>query len=70
MIDLSANEFRSMQRGGPWAGHLSSFILSLPVPPIRLERRPTTIALLGHGEGIPVLHDLGKVIAIPESRVR
>ena len=28
MIDLSANEVRSTQRGGPWAGHLSSFMVS------------------------------------------
>ena len=45
-------------------------ILGLPVPPITLLRPAHSVALLGHGDGVPVISGLEKALAVPESQVR
>ena len=45
-------------------------ILGLPVPPITLLKPAHSVALLGHGDGVPVISGLEKALAVPESQVR
>jgi phosphoribosylglycinamide formyltransferase 2 len=45
-------------------------ILGLPVPPIRLLRPAFSVALLGHGDGVPVFSGLERALAGPETQVR
>jgi phosphoribosylglycinamide formyltransferase 2 len=45
-------------------------ILGLPVPPIRLLRPGFSVALLGHGDGVPEISGLDRALAVPESQVR
>jgi phosphoribosylglycinamide formyltransferase 2 len=45
-------------------------ILGLPVPPIRLLRPAFSVALLGHGDGVPEISGLDRALAVPESQVR
>jgi phosphoribosylglycinamide formyltransferase 2 len=45
-------------------------ILGLPVPPITLLRPAHSVALLGHGDGVPVISGLVEALAVPESQVR
>lgn len=46
-------------------------ILGLPVPPIRLLRPAAhSVALLGHGDGTPVISGVAEALAVPESHVR
>lgn len=45
-------------------------ILGLPVPPIKLSRPSFSVALLGHGDGVPVFSGLEQALAVPETQVR
>ena len=45
-------------------------ILGLPVPPIQLLRPAHSVALLGYGDGVPVVSGVEKALAVPESHVR
>jgi phosphoribosylglycinamide formyltransferase 2 len=45
-------------------------ILGLPVPPISLLKPAHSVALLGHGDGVPVISGLVEALAVPESQVR
>jgi phosphoribosylglycinamide formyltransferase 2 len=45
-------------------------ILGLPVPPVVLLRPAHSVALLGHGEGIPVISGVAEALAVPESQIR
>jgi phosphoribosylglycinamide formyltransferase 2 len=45
-------------------------ILGLPVPPILLLRPAHSVALLGHGDGVPVFSGVAEALAVPESQVR
>jgi phosphoribosylglycinamide formyltransferase 2 len=45
-------------------------ILGLPVPPIQLLRPAFSVALLGHGDGVPEISGLDRALAVPESQVR
>ncbi|MDR1279643.1 MAG: formate-dependent phosphoribosylglycinamide formyltransferase [Opitutaceae bacterium] len=45
-------------------------ILGLPVPPIRLLRPAHSVALLGYGDGVPVVSGVAEALAVPESQIR
>jgi len=45
-------------------------ILGLPVPPIRVLRPAFSVALLGHGNGVPRFRGLERALAVPESQLR
>ncbi len=45
-------------------------ILGLPVPPIRVLRPAFSVALLGHGNGVPRFRGLESALAVPESQLR
>jgi phosphoribosylglycinamide formyltransferase 2 len=45
-------------------------ILGLPVPPIEVLRPAHSVAILGHGTGVPVVTGVDQALAIPESQVR
>lgn len=45
-------------------------ILGLPVPPIILLRPAHSVALLGNGDGVPVIGGVAEALAVPESQVR
>ena len=45
-------------------------ILGLPVPPIVVFRPAHSVALLGHGDGVPVISGVAEALAVPESQVR
>ncbi|MCS6242903.1 MAG: formate-dependent phosphoribosylglycinamide formyltransferase [Opitutus sp.] len=45
-------------------------ILGLPVPPVVLLRPAHSVALLGHGEGVPVISGVAEALAVPESQIR
>jgi phosphoribosylglycinamide formyltransferase 2 len=45
-------------------------ILGLPVPEIVLLKPAHSVALLGHGDGVPVISGLVEALAVPESQVR
>jgi phosphoribosylglycinamide formyltransferase 2 len=45
-------------------------ILGLPVPPIKVLRPSFSVALLGHGNGIPSFSGLDQALAEPETHVR
>ena len=45
-------------------------ILGLPVPSIVVFRPAHSVALLGHGDGVPVISGVAEALAVPESQVR
>lgn len=45
-------------------------ILGLPVPSIRVLRPAFSVALLGHGNGVPRFRGLESALAVPESQLR
>ncbi len=45
-------------------------ILGLPVPPVVLLRPAHSVALLGYGEGVPVIAGVAEALAVPESQLR
>lgn len=46
-------------------------ILGLPVPPVYLVRPyGHSVALLGHGDGVPVVSGVAEALAVPESQLR
>lgn len=45
-------------------------ILGLPVPPVNVLRPSFSVALLGHGDGIPVFSGLDRALAVSESHLR
>lgn len=45
-------------------------ILGLPVPPINVLRPACSVALLGHGDGVPVFSGVDRALSVPESHVR
>lgn len=45
-------------------------ILGLPLPPIRLQRPSFSVAILGHGDGVPRFSGIDTALAIPETQVR
>jgi phosphoribosylglycinamide formyltransferase 2 len=45
-------------------------VLGLPIPPVRVLRPAASVALLGHGDGVPHFTGLDKALAVPESHLR
>jgi phosphoribosylglycinamide formyltransferase 2 len=45
-------------------------ILGLPVPPIILLRPAHSVALLGNGDGVPVISGVAEALTVPECQVR
>lgn len=45
-------------------------ILGLPVPPIKVLRPSFSVALLGHGDGVPSFSGVDKALAVPETHLR
>jgi len=45
-------------------------ILGLPVPPVVLLRPANSVALLGYGDGVPVISGVAEALAVPESQLR
>ena len=45
-------------------------ILGLPVPPIEVLRPAHSVAILGHGTGVPVVAGVDRALSVPESQVR
>ncbi len=45
-------------------------ILGLPVPPVKLLRPAFSVALLGHGDGVPRFEGLAAAAAVPETHLR